>query len=285
MQTLADRMKTYEQVTDSRLTNRVPVILRIDGNSFHNFTRLAKFQRPFDKDLSEMMIATAMDVLRYCSGSTLAYVQSDEISILLRNDQTTRTQPFLANRVQKLVSLVASVATVSFYKSFLEWTHNQHVDAVTHMVDEELPLYAKRRELRPTFDARAFVLPHNDVVNYFVWRQQDAYKNCVSAVAEAVLAEQYNRATVRKMLAGQNTGKRKEILLQHGLDLDVRIDQRYRHGVAIRKAQITKQLSDILMGPTAPEVDLEEEVTRSIWSADFRTPLFKDQREYIESLL
>lgn len=287
MQTLSDRMKAYEDVWDSRLTSRLPIIIRIDGNSFHNFTKLAKFERPFDKALSEMMIATAIDVLRYCSGSTLAFTQSDEISILLRNDQTTRTQPFLAGRVQKLVSLIASTATVSFQRSFLEWNHNQHVDAVVNMLDDdELKMYAKRKELRPSFDCRVFVLPPKEVTNYFVWRQQDAYKNCVSAVVSDILASTYSKATARKMLVGKNTSQRKDILLRHGLDLDSRVAQRYRHGVAVRKAQITKQLSKILDGKFVPtHVDMEEEVTRSIWSADYRTPLFKDQRSYIENLL
>ena len=43
---LGDRMKQYEQVTQVRLIRRMPVILRLDGKSFHRFTR--GFKKPFD---------------------------------------------------------------------------------------------------------------------------------------------------------------------------------------------------------------------------------------------
>ena len=36
---LGDRMKQYEYVTRNYLTRKLPVILRLDGKSFHSFTR------------------------------------------------------------------------------------------------------------------------------------------------------------------------------------------------------------------------------------------------------
>lgn len=278
-------MKAYEAVTDIKLPQRLPIIVRLDGNSFHNFTKLAMFERPFSKSMSELMIGTAIDVLQYCSGSVFAYTQSDEISILLRNNQTIRTQPFLANRVEKLISLITSNCTVSFYKQFQEWNHNQHIEIIANMVDDERDRYVKRKELRPTFDCRVFVLPGEEVVNYFIWRQQDAYKNCVSAIAESHLSSKYDKTQARKMLLGQTTDQRKKILQQHGYDIDIRVERRYKNGVAIRKTQITKQLGEIILGRIPDHVDVEEEVTRSVWAADYKTPIFTEDRDYIGGLL
>lgn len=36
---LGDRMKSYERVTSSVIVPRTPVILRLDGRSFHTFTK------------------------------------------------------------------------------------------------------------------------------------------------------------------------------------------------------------------------------------------------------
>lgn len=43
---LAKRMKGYEEVSKSQLMKRTPVILRLDGKTFHTFTR--GFQKSFD---------------------------------------------------------------------------------------------------------------------------------------------------------------------------------------------------------------------------------------------
>lgn len=43
---LAKRMKQYESVSRSTLVRRMPVIIRLDGRSFHTFTK--GFKRPFD---------------------------------------------------------------------------------------------------------------------------------------------------------------------------------------------------------------------------------------------
>lgn len=39
MLSIGDRMKNYEQVTRHYLTKRVPIIIRIDGKTFHTFTK------------------------------------------------------------------------------------------------------------------------------------------------------------------------------------------------------------------------------------------------------
>lgn len=55
--TLGDRMKRYEAVTDIYLTRRTPVILRLDGRAFHGLTR--GLERPIDWRFTGCMISTA----------------------------------------------------------------------------------------------------------------------------------------------------------------------------------------------------------------------------------
>ena len=51
---LGIRMKTfYEQIPKTKLMRRCPVLVRLDGRSFHTFTR--GFKRPFDEILIRTM--------------------------------------------------------------------------------------------------------------------------------------------------------------------------------------------------------------------------------------
>ena len=105
--TLADRMKKYEASFDFTLPLTVPTILRLDGHTFSRFT--SKFHKPFDQRIHDAMIATCADLLKYFPQATVAYTQSDEITLVF----PAGVQNF-NERVQKLSSLAASYCSVRF---------------------------------------------------------------------------------------------------------------------------------------------------------------------------
>jgi len=147
---LGDRMKGYENVNRNLLIRGMPVIMRLDGKAFHTLTRSCV--KPFDEFLSDAMISAARVVMGEAMGSKLAYIQSDEISILLCDYDTFDTEAWFDNNIQKLVSVSASLASVEFSSFFGKSGH---------------------------FDCRVFNIPRNDVNNYFIWRQQDWMRNSV----------------------------------------------------------------------------------------------------------
>src|ERR1700741_264409 len=104
-----DRMKLYEMTeAGRRLMPLVPVMARIDGRSFSGFTR--KLERPYDKRLSDLMIETTrwlVEITVACMG----YTQSDEISLTWYSE-SSESQVFFDGRIQKMVSQLASLATV-----------------------------------------------------------------------------------------------------------------------------------------------------------------------------
>ena len=77
---LSVRMKRYENLGASgmRLLPLAPIVARIDGRSFHNFTK--GLNRPFDEDFSNAMIETTKHLVKH-TGATIGYAQSDEISL------------------------------------------------------------------------------------------------------------------------------------------------------------------------------------------------------------
>ncbi len=188
---LGNRMKNYENISRIYLTKKSPVIIRIDGKAFHTFTRGLK--KPFDPLFMEVMQIVAQKLCATISGCKLAYIQSDEISLLLTDYDTTDTQPWFDNNLQKLVSVSASIATLAFNKAF-----EQRAELVFDAYSDMWNISESETKYRDCliacvskgamFDARAFILPKEEVCNYFIWRQQDATRNSILSVAQSVFS-------------------------------------------------------------------------------------------------
>ena len=189
---LGDRMKGYENISRIYLTRRTPVIIRIDGKAFHSFTR--GFAKPFDDILIKSMQDTSKYLCENIMGCKLAYTQSDEISLLLVDYEKLGTQAWFDNNLQKMVSVAASMATMTFNKFFMrevleeefEWKAGFTPQSV--MIQERHQKYIDNLKTAinkgAMFDARAFILPKEEVNNYFIWRQQDATRNSIQMVAQ-----------------------------------------------------------------------------------------------------
>ncbi len=158
---IGDRFKGYEAVFDYSLPRRMPMVIRVDGRAFHSI----KLEKPFDDLFHRAMCATATALCQSIQGAVLAYFQSDEISIVARDDMQNTTEPWVGKRLSKVLSLSAAIATSAFNTNAQELFGSQQ------------------------FDSRAFVLPDiNEVTNYLIWRQQDATRNSVSMCAQAMFS-------------------------------------------------------------------------------------------------
>jgi len=158
---LSERIKLYESVTDYTLSIKTPVIIRVDGKTFHSL----KLNKPFDEWFIETMIGTAFFMMKNIQNAKLAYTQSDEISILLLDTNTIETQPWLGNRLNKLVSISAALASSYF----------------TYQISKN-----KSKNMRYVqFDSRAFQLPDLEIENYFIHRWRDCVRNSILAVAQS----------------------------------------------------------------------------------------------------
>ena len=114
---LSNRMKEYENVSRIYLPRRMPVIIRVDGRAFHTLTR--GFDRPFDEVLHEVMCATANLLCQGIEGVKLAYTQSDEISLLITNDDSIDTAVHVFEHVigSRRARLSRQVGTRRRYRS------------------------------------------------------------------------------------------------------------------------------------------------------------------------
>ncbi len=170
--TLGDRIKRYERVFNQTLVPRSPVFIRIDGKSFHTFTRGC--DKPFDQVLIDAMVYAAKMTSKEMSGFKLAYVQSDEATFMLTDFDTHSTQGWFDYEVNKLVSLSASAFT-AYFNSY--WFNYKDVKRGYGGTDGESKM--------AMFDSRAFSVPLDDAPNVFIWRQRDWERNSIQMLARA----------------------------------------------------------------------------------------------------
>ena len=178
---LGDRMKSnYENVTRNYLTRRTPVIIRIDGKSFHTFTK--NFEKPFDLMLNSVMQMVTDDLVKNIQGCVLGYTQSDEISLLLVDYQNLNSEAWFGYNIQKCASIAASMATMLFNKYlFSAWKEIVYDEDIKN---EYLSNVLNACDNGAIFDARCFNIPKEEVLNYFVWRQNDCYRNAINAIGQ-----------------------------------------------------------------------------------------------------
>ena len=218
------RMKQYEKITDQKLINRLPVIIRLDGRSFHSFTK--GFKKPFDNILIYSMQETALYLCKNVQNCVLAYTQSDEISLLLVDYKEFDTQPWFDNRIQKIVSTSAALASMKFKEVFEnnidqfgkcnipDWdmggTNEWLTDQQQQDLDYSQKLYFAIKNKYKGFDSRCFNLSKDEVANYFFWRQQDCIRNSLQMVAQSKFSQ--------AELQNKNTADIKEMLLEKHID-------------------------------------------------------------------
>ena len=192
---LGTRMKEYEKRNQYYLQKRTPVAIRVDGRSFHTFTK--GFKRPFDDILMKSMQETAKYMCENIQGAKLAYVQSDEITIILVDYDTLETDCWFNYRTDKLCSISASMATMAFNRVFVknvdEWGRltfpNWDEGGTNEEVDVDLlklnDAYQRAIGKGAMFDARCFNIPKEEVTNLIYWRQLDATRNSIQMVGQA----------------------------------------------------------------------------------------------------
>lgn len=211
---LGDRMKKYEDVTRIKLMRRTPVIIRLDGKAFHTWTK--GLDRPHDTTFIALMANVTKFVTDNVQGGVFAYCQSDEISILLRDYDNLSTDAWFDNNVQKMVSISAALATAKF-------------NELASKAFDDKPL--------ALFDSRVFTLPKEEVVNYFIWRQQDAVRNSIRSVATHHLGH--------KKCHGLNNSEVQDLLMK--LDTPVNWNDLAIHlkrGIAYNS--VSKKIDDLI---------------------------------------
>lgn len=216
---LGDRMKFYESRFASVFTPFSPVISRLDGRSFHTFTK--NLEKPYDINFSKLMIETT----KYLVSETNArcgYVQSDEISLVWLAEEW-ESELFFAGKIQKMNSILASMCSSYFNRKLSDY------------LPEKNELIKFGKIAIPVFDNRVFQVPVNyEASNYFIWRESDATRNSIQMAARAYFSH--------NQCFDKNTLDLNEMLFSLGINWND-YPSFFKRGTYIRRRMVNKVFS------------------------------------------
>jgi tRNA(His) 5'-end guanylyltransferase len=202
---LGDRMKqNYEHRFRFKLVRRMPAIIRLDGKAFHTLTRGC--EKPFDAHFHAVMMATAKELCESVQGAKCAYIQSDEISILLTDFDRLGTDAWFDGSIQKIASVSAGIASAEFSIRWLDDLEDQCA----------------------VFDSRVFNIPKEEVCNYFIWRQNDWIRNSITMLAQSHYSH--------KQLHKKGQADMHEMLHEKGVNW-AKLHPRWKNGIFLDKTQ------------------------------------------------
>lgn len=182
-ETLGDWCKWLEKnFSNEVMIPTLPVIIRLDGNNFHNWTK--GLERPFDKKLTELMTETTKFLVQE-TNAVVGYTQSDEITLILYSSDR-KSSIYNDGKKQKILSKLTGKC-VSFFNE-------------------------KRVEILPShnkianFDCRIFQVPSlHDACVQLLWREIDATKNSISMLSQSLFSD--------KDLHGLNSAQKQDKMM------------------------------------------------------------------------
>lgn len=207
------RMKEWEGAeAGRRLMKLLPVVARLDGKNFSKFTK--DMERPFDAAYAASMDELAKWLVEE-TNAQLGYVQSDEISLVWYSDRYD-SQIFHDGRIQKMVSVLAAMASVRF----------------NHIIAIKMPHKAVEC---PLFDCRVWNVPNlMEGMNAILWREFDAQRNSIAMAAQSVYSH--------NVLHGQNSGEMLSMLREKGIEWND-YPVRFRHGAYFQRFRSERKFS------------------------------------------
>lgn len=235
------KFKTLEAAWKTTLPAAAYKIVRVDGRNFSKFTK--EMDKPFDIGFIKNMDQVAKTLCQEIQGAQFAYVQSDEISVLIHN--APGSQQWFGGDVLKTVSISAGLASA---KMSLLYTEDNSCSEMMKPV---------------VFDSRAFTLEDKiEVTQYFLWRQGDAWRNAVSMAAGQLFSH--------KQLMHKTVWERLVMMEEAGVSFHQTYMPYIWHGRVVVPTQVAGTVEYTRKDDSTKHT---EEVMRRIWQIQ-PAPLF-----------
>jgi len=188
---LDKKMRVFETVHDVCALPGMFLVARIDGRNFTRLTKeLCQFDAPFDIRFRDMMVETVKHLMTCGFNVIYGYMESDEISLLFHHEESA-----FSRKHRKFNSVLAGEASAKF------------------------SLLLGRIAV---FDCRLCELPNPSlVVDYFRWRNEDAFRNALNAHCYWQLRKSglHENAATQK-LEKMSVADKNELLFSFGINFN-----------------------------------------------------------------
>lgn len=246
MSKLKDRIESYENQTQFKLLNKIPVIIVVNGRSFAKTTSL--LDKPYSEPFATCMMSTSLKLCSEIEGCIFAYQYNDEIILVSRNDQSNETSPWFDNKIQKISSIVSSMATLHFNKCVNEIELNVLGEAY--------------------FTCKAFTVPNiSEAINTIVYKQQQNFYTSIQSACFYELLKKYDKNSIKEMIQGLSFDEKVDLLKQE-CDIDFNdYPTVFRRGVSFYK--IPKLVGDSM---------------KNKWVANDELPIFTKEQSFLNNI-
>lgn len=233
-------------------------VVRVDGRSFHTFTKTL-FDHPFDELFRDLMVTTAFKLMNELDG-IYAFTESDEISILF-----PRNWNLFSREVEKIVSISASLAGAIFNRELIN-------SSIGNLVED----------IYPVFDSRIWIgVSDESVMDYFLWRQNDTARNALfswchwTAIKNSNNKREYKE--LEKLFVGHSVRRKHDFLYNHGINYNDLPNWQKRGTGLYKEAWIKTGFN--------PKTNEKEKCVRYKIVVDYELPMKLDYKRFIEQRL
>jgi tRNA(His) guanylyltransferase len=212
-ETLGDWCKFLEKNFSPEIAiPTLPIILRLDGNNFHQYTKGLK--RPFDENLSYLMEDTLKFLVKE-TNAIVGYTQSDEITLVLYSDNR-KSSIYNDGKKQKILSKLSGKCANYF--------------------NERRKYHLPEHNKIAIFDCRMYQTPTlEDACAQILWRENDATKNSIQMLAQSLFSH--------KEIQNLNTSELQDkMMIEKGVNWND-LESRYKRGVYIKRKITTSSFT------------------------------------------
>lgn len=244
---LKDRIESYQNSSDYKLLPRVPLVIGINGRAFSKLTSF--LDKPYCPKFAECMLSTTLRLCSDVDGVLFAYQHNDEITLIVRNDQSPDTVPWYDNRIQKICSVTASITTVHF---------NDCAGAINLNLTGD-----------PVFTSQVFMVPNiSEAINSIIYKQQHNFHTSIQfACHYELLKNGRDKPSIKEMLNGLSIDEKIDLLNQEcGIDFN-QFPQSFRRGVGCYKV---------------PKI--VDGVVKNKWMLNTELPIFTKDQSFLSNI-
>lgn len=233
-ETLGDWCKWLEKnFTPDQMIPSLPVIIRLDGNNFHNYAK--DLDKPFDVGLTTLMIETTKHLVKE-TNAVIGYTQSDEITLVLYSADRD-TSIYHDGKKQKILSKLTGVC-VNFF-------------------NENRPKYLPEHNKIANFDCRIYQAPSLiDACAQLLWRENDATKNSISMLAQA----NFSHNELQNLNGHQMKTRLKEV---KGIEWD-NLESKYKKGTYVQRVRTSRPFTQEELDGLPPNHNARKEPDMTI---------------------
>lgn len=248
---LKDRVDSYVNISNYRLMSKLPVIITANIRNAAKITHL--LDKPYDDRFTETLTATCFRLLQEIEGAVFGYIFNDEIVIIARNDQNIDITPWLGNNINKIISVVSSIATTHF-NTYAKSIGLELVDTV--------------------FMSNVYTVPNiTEAINVIISKQQQNFQTSIQfACLYELLKKGFNKNDIEKLTVNTNVDEKIELLNDECSVSFNDYGLKYRRGIACyRMPQVIKSG--------------EENIIKDKWALNSELPVFTSDKGFLKEIL